>query len=571
MDRVLRRRIPECVRTLLTDTAPEEVQWSDWREPEPEPITKDGISLPARGGSDLFITPAGEKDSGSGSVASSVKTCGLCLSKPSCYTCPRCNMPYCGLSCYQSPRHSACSEEFYKECVTQELKFQGTSEKEGRNKMQDILLRLRHSADVAGGMDCVLKDLLEESGGKVTGQDAQVLELLSRLAEIQASKEERSEEIEEILHRLQQIEGGLGNAENEEDEEDLTLKLSGLNIDALTEEELWSLLPSNHKEQFKELIKGRVIGELVPLWSPWWEKHEQDTKGLIEELELEEHHYQVNMTQDMIRENIKGDEETQNEKDPGIQYKSRNITGQTQTTEDESRGKLGLHKQKKMFKMSKSTVTGSKSTAPPISAKILPLQTISANPSPLVQFNLINTLYAYTFSLCLFNGDISEPEQLQEFCQAVLVISECLGCGRVFHSVPEALEAGVMTLSAEGYADREDADATTRAVQAVAHILTGESREDPTGYTLAALSQLQAALGKAKALIPKEEKEWRHKCFLAIKKCGFFQSWVKGNPVVVRRIAGLTWSEYCRRSEERVGLEKEKEKGRRKMLIEEIK
>uniref|UniRef100_A0A4W4FAV8 HIT-type domain-containing protein n=1 Tax=Electrophorus electricus TaxID=8005 RepID=A0A4W4FAV8_ELEEL len=518
MDRVLRRRIPECVRTLLTDTAPEEVQWSDWREPEPEPITKDGISLPARGGSDLFITPAGEKDSGSGSVASSVKTCGLCLSKPSCYTCPRCNMPYCGLSCYQSPRHSACSEEFYKECVTQELKFQGTSEKEGRNKMQDILLRLRHSADVAGGMDCVLKDLLEESGGKVTGQDAQVLELLSRLAEIQASKEERSEEIEEILHRLQQIEGGLGNAENEEDEEDLTLKLSGLNIDALTEEELWSLLPSNHKEQFKELIKGRVIGELVPLWSPWWEKHEQDTKGLIEELELEEHHYQ-----------------------------------------------------KKMFKMSKSTVTGSKSTAPPISAKILPLQTISANPSPLVQFNLINTLYAYTFSLCLFNGDISEPEQLQEFCQAVLVISECLGCGRVFHSVPEALEAGVMTLSAEGYADREDADATTRAVQAVAHILTGESREDPTGYTLAALSQLQAALGKAKALIPKEEKEWRHKCFLAIKKCGFFQSWVKGNPVVVRRIAGLTWSEYCRRSEERVGLEKEKEKGRRKMLIEEIK
>ncbi|XP_076875653.1 zinc finger HIT domain-containing protein 2 isoform X2 [Brachyhypopomus gauderio] len=469
-------------------------------------------------------------------------------------------MPYCGLSCYRSPSHSACSEEFYKECVSQELKYQGVSEKEGRTKMQDILLRLRRSAD-GGGMDSELKDLLEESGGQATGQDVQVLELLSRLAEIQASGEEQSEEINEILHRLQQIEEGLGPGEDEE--EDLALKLSRLNIDSLSEDELWSLLPSKHKEKFEELIKGGVIGELVPLWSPWWERHTRDTKALIEELQSEEHHDQENMMQTMTCENMEAGEEIQNEK---------SVMQQTQTTEAQTRGKVGLQKQKEPSQMNKRNENGSRPTAPPISAKIPPLQTLSANPSPLVQFSLINTLYGYTFSLCLFNGDISEPEQMQEFCRAVLVVSEGLGSGRVFNSLPEALEAGVMTVAAGAYADREDPDAATRAVGAVAHILTGESREDPTGYTLAALSHLQEALGRAKALVPKEEKEWRRKCFMSVKKCTFLQSWVKENSVVLRSLAGYTWAEYCRRSEERVTVEKEKrEMGGRKMLIEEIK
>ncbi|XP_077863313.1 zinc finger HIT domain-containing protein 2-like [Saccoglossus kowalevskii] len=50
--------------------------------------------------------------------------CKLCLKQFSRYTCPRCNIPYCSVSCYKSEAHSSCSEQFYKECFVSALKEQ---------------------------------------------------------------------------------------------------------------------------------------------------------------------------------------------------------------------------------------------------------------------------------------------------------------------------------------------------------------------------------------------------------------------------------------------------------------
>ncbi|KAK6056041.1 HIT zinc finger [Cooperia oncophora] len=44
------------------------------------------------------------------------------------YKCPRCNATYCSLRCYKCEKHSECSENFYKQCVKEELegrRFQG--------------------------------------------------------------------------------------------------------------------------------------------------------------------------------------------------------------------------------------------------------------------------------------------------------------------------------------------------------------------------------------------------------------------------------------------------------------
>ncbi len=519
MDPVVRRKIPACVRSLLTDIAPkEEEHLSDWPETDPESIsTKDGIALPQRGTSEALLTPADGTEGGS--TASAVRPCGLCLSKPSCYTCPRCNVPYCGLACYRSQNHSSCSEEFYKESVLQELKSQGVPDEEGKSKMQEILLRLRQSAESEGGMENLLRNLGEDEAS-VTEKDAHALELLSRLAEIQSSGDETSHEAQEILATLRDIEDG-----SDEEEADLAEKLAGLDIDSLSEEELWSLLSAQEKEKFERLVKEGGSGGLVVLWSPWWERHEKDTKALIEELQCE------------------NDEEMHN---------------------------VNVKVSSKKVKSDKSL----KSSIPPISGKIAPLHTLSLNPSPLVRYNLINALYGYTFSLCLYNGDISE--MLLEFCQAVLAISEGLGAGRVFNSVSEALDAGMRAVSSGGYFDREDPLASLRAVEAVAHILTGESREDAVGYSLSALSQLRTALSKAKASVPKEDEQMRRMYFQAGKKCEFFQSWVKENCKVLRSLAGCVWMDYERREVERMRLEGEKkclEKGREKSkgaLIEEI-
>ncbi|XP_026129370.1 zinc finger HIT domain-containing protein 2 [Carassius auratus] len=522
MDPVVRRKIPACVRSLLTDITPRtEKHLSDWPETDSESITtKDGIALPQRGTSEALLTPA------DGTATSSLKPCGLCLSKPSCYTCPRCNVPYCCLACYRSQSHSSCSEEFYKESVLQELKSQGVSDEEGKSKMQEILLRLRQSAESEGGMENLLRNLGEDETS-VTEKDAHALELLSRLAEIQSSGDETSHEAQEILAALRDIEDG-----TDEEETDLAEKLAGLDIDSLSEEELWSLLSTQEKKKFERLVKEGGIGGVVVLWSPWWERHEKDTKALIKELQSE------------------NDKEMHNVNDK---------------------------KDRKIKKVSSNKVKSDKSLKsfiPPISAKIPPLHTLSSNPSPLVQYNLINALYGYTFSLCLYNGDISE--MLCEFCQVVLSISEVLGDGRVFNSVSEALDAAMRAVSAGGYFDREDPLASLRAVEAVAHILTGESREDAVGYSLSALSQLRTALSKAKASVPKEDEQMRRVYFQAGKKCEFFQSWLKENPKVLRSLAGCVWMDYERRETERMRLEGEKkclEKGREKSkgpLIEEI-
>ncbi|XP_051540347.1 uncharacterized protein LOC127432885 [Myxocyprinus asiaticus] len=559
MDPVVRRKIPACVRSLLTDIAPKKEQHlSDWSETDPETITKDGMLLPKRGTSETPLTPADgtEGASSDGNVAPSLKPCGLCLCKPSCYTCPRCNIPYCGLTCYRSPDHSGCSEEFYKESVLLELKSQGVTDEEGKSKMQEILLRLRQSAQSEGGMENLLMNLQEETGTSVTERDAHALELLSRLAEIQSAGETKSQEAQEILKKLQDIDVTDGS-----DEEGVHLaeKLAGLDVDSLSEEELWSLLSAQEKEKFEGLVKGGSIGGLVVLWSPWWERHEKETKALIEEIKSEndEKMHSVNEKKDGLTKTS-----VENIKEEG-----------TSKVKSELGTKQELIKKKEASKKDRS-----KSDVPPISAKISPLRTLSSNPSPLVRYNLVNALYGYTFSLCLFNGDISEPEMLMEFCLDVLAISEALGGGRVFNSVPEAIEAGITAVSAGGYFDGDDPSAPLRAVEAVAHVLSGESREDTIGYSLSALSQLRAALNKAKASVAKEDKQTRRMYFQAWKKCEFFQSWVKESPKVVRDLAGWVWRDYERREVERMQLQREKEgleegmktcRGKA-MLIEEI-
>ncbi|KAJ8384598.1 hypothetical protein AAFF_G00200350 [Aldrovandia affinis] len=316
MNPILRPRIPQCVRTLLTDIGPrhERQYHREEDDNETEGVTVDGIELPRRGDVDPgdLIAPAGlreEREEGDKGSRKQVRICGLCLSKPPCYTCPRCNVPYCGLACYRGSAHSACSEEFYKESVIRELRGRGETEEEGKRRMQEILLRLnREGEGKEEGIAEVLREMEEgeremeegEEGGALGNGD--ILALLSRLAEIQSTGGGNQGEIEDILTKLKEIGekeahgerdesvARLGDVEEGEEgeEQDLAERFSGLDIDSLSEDQLWALLPRQHKERFEGLVKGGAIGGLVPLWSSWWERHEGEEGALIELLEGEE-------------------------------------------------------------------------------------------------------------------------------------------------------------------------------------------------------------------------------------------------------------------------------------------
>lgn len=55
------------------------------------------------------------------------------------YTCPKCQSKYCSLICYQSEKHLQCSEEFYKDCIVEELAQQ--NDDKGKKKLLEILKR----------------------------------------------------------------------------------------------------------------------------------------------------------------------------------------------------------------------------------------------------------------------------------------------------------------------------------------------------------------------------------------------------------------------------------------------
>ncbi|XP_066507832.1 zinc finger HIT domain-containing protein 2 isoform X2 [Hoplias malabaricus] len=544
-------RVPVSVRKLLTDITPKEEEFGDWTDPEPEPVVRDGISLPVLGSSEVLLTPCGsDSEGGQGSP----RVCGLCLCKPALYTCPRCNVPFCGVFCYRSSAHSECSEEFYKECVSEELRSRAETQDEARRRiwsMQEILLRLRKSSLADGGMENVLKDHVEEPGAGLTESDTEALELLAKLAELQENgKEEEREEILEILQRLRQTQEG-EEGDEDEDDEDLATKFSGLNVESLTEQQLWNLLPSRHRQRFQELLKGGGVSGLVEVWRPWWEKHQPNTTALIQELQLEEE-----------------EEESRAEGDAESEETEKSL-------ETESKNPNKAHSQSKQSHEKRiKTRENVSNRAPPVSTKTPPLSQLCSSPSPFVHFSVVNTLYGFAFSLRLFNGDTAEPE----FCPLVLDISEGLGSGRVFCSLSEALERAV---SAAVDFDRQCPDAPILALSAVAHILFGESEDEPTGFALSALSQLRTALRDARKNRSggrdAEEETQRRRCFLAEKKCVFFQSWVKENSATLRSSARETWREYLRRRAERERMDRERraveERGRKrrgKTLIQEI-
>ncbi|XP_062341658.1 zinc finger HIT domain-containing protein 2 [Osmerus eperlanus] len=606
MNPVLRQRIPPNIRTLLTDIRPrEQHHCSKWTDAEPGTITRGGIELPARGSVSQgeLLSPATDDgkecaSSDNACVETRRPLCGLCLSQLSCYTCPRCNVPYCSLLCYRSTNHSVCSEEFYKESVMRELKDTNETESQGKRRMQEILLKLRHAPDGAEGGTCGMKEM-EDGWDDAEGEGeetTQALELLSRLAEIQSTGGGSPEEIEDILSRLKEIgEPGEGEAdgnsnEGSEDEEKLDLvdRLSGLDIQTVSEEALWERLTSQEKDQFLSLVKGGTVGALVPQWKPWWEEHEEGERGetLVELLEEDSSDLEGGVS--AVEGGICGGEveDTRGQEKVLNEQKRRSESQKVKWADElsESGGQLvteegdGTPNGKRNVV---SSVLRSKPTTgvPPVNLEIPPLSSLSSNPSPLVCYGLVNVLFGYTFALRLFNGDL-EPDVTQEFCQTILAVSESLSSGRVFNSVQEALEGGQAALLAGGYFDQEDPGAGDRALEAVAHIMSGRSSQDTFGYCLAALSQLSSALSQARAALPKRGRdgETRRKYFLAMKKCDFFQAWVSENGQQLSRLAAELWREQRKRESGRKALEGEKKrveerwkKGRGKgVLIEEI-
>ncbi|XP_033641703.1 zinc finger HIT domain-containing protein 2-like [Asterias rubens] len=168
------------------------------------------------------------KETGAGDDSTAV--CDLCLKNSSKYRCPRCSAAYCSLACYQSQKHSGCSEKFSREHFQEVLKNKKGSAAD-RKKMLEILERV-------------------ETDYKPLFQD----------------DEEEDEEGDE------ETEGGAASLEE---------RIAGLDLD-VDIDEVWERLTDKEKRDFETVLHAGKLGALVPIWKPWWESHEADLIKVID-------------------------------------------------------------------------------------------------------------------------------------------------------------------------------------------------------------------------------------------------------------------------------------------------
>ena len=157
--------------------------------------------------------------------------CKFCeKTKANLYTCPKCNLNYCSVQCYQSQSHSQCSEQFYRHCVEEEL----ASDKGTLNQSE--------------------------------GSKKQTLAALKRLQE----KEENDQEI-------------LNEVLDSDDEEDIGSRFDGIDLD--DPNKIWETLLDSEKLEFQKMLETGEIEKYVPKYIPWWEQSFDESNVMIENIE----------------------------------------------------------------------------------------------------------------------------------------------------------------------------------------------------------------------------------------------------------------------------------------------
>nr|CAH7714114.1 unnamed protein product [Callosobruchus chinensis] len=172
-------------------------------------------------------------------------TCKICDNALAKYSCPKCNILYCSMSCYQSSTHLECSEAFYKDNVMSELNLSKHDE-EAKAKMLDILQRTHENnrisfsddAESLEGAECSFFDFINATEGS----------------------EEHDSDDDEVL--------------------DISDRLDGVNLD--DSDQVWDILTEDERHAFVAFLKSDDVSKLVPSWQPWWLYHDN---SMVEDLD----------------------------------------------------------------------------------------------------------------------------------------------------------------------------------------------------------------------------------------------------------------------------------------------
>ncbi|KAH9840290.1 uncharacterized protein C8Q71DRAFT_805910 [Rhodofomes roseus] len=92
--------------------------------------------------------------------------CAICRRQFSRYTCPKCNIPYCSLTCFRSETHAGCSESFYRKEIESDVRGNASKTAEQRMKTLELLKHFEEDSmnDDVLGLDA---DDSDDEGGNL--------------------------------------------------------------------------------------------------------------------------------------------------------------------------------------------------------------------------------------------------------------------------------------------------------------------------------------------------------------------------------------------------------------------
>lgn len=271
--------------------------------------------------------------------------CRVCRRQAAEYTCPRCNARYCSVDCYQ--QHSErCTEGFYRDAAVSELKSISASEGE-KQHMLEILQRM-HQQEVEGSGD-------EEGSGDGAGGSGE------------EDEEEDGVLSEKTLHRLL-----------------AKMQASGETLEVGPED----LSPQELAAFHRSLAAGELSGA-VEAWRPWW------------------------LTEDAARLELSAGgtalvtAEAAGEEAEGASAGARAQGGNILQQQQQQQTQLQRQQQAQGSGQEAAGQAALSSTLPvPPSRPLPPLAVLTkAAPSPLLQYQLLDLLYAYCLTLRRYNGD----------------------------------------------------------------------------------------------------------------------------------------------------------------------
>eukprot|EP01071_Lankesteria_metandrocarpae_P009883 Lankesteria_metandrocarpae@DN5259_c0_g2_i3.p2 len=179
-------------------------------------------------------------------------SCEVCGSKPFKYTCPKCEILYCSLKCYQA-HGSSCTETFHKANVEAELAAQKPTEQETHKfarRLHEIHQNMNERDEAARGDLAPLEDSLQESRDENDDDDD--------------DNDDDDDDLSEVVEGNEDEEEIVADGVSEE-------RIAVLQRKAERGELQFEDLTSVEMQLFESALKRGVIQKFVVATPYWWQ------------------------------------------------------------------------------------------------------------------------------------------------------------------------------------------------------------------------------------------------------------------------------------------------------------